>query len=231
MEQRKMIGYLLREIGVPMNIIGYRYLKEAIAMTVQNPEVSIKSGYLYSKLATKFYTTSSCVEKSISLAIEIAFTRGDLEVLESFFGNTVNEREGKPTNYQFISTVAEKVRNGLVLNQKMSEEVTYHLANIGVPTNIKGYYNLKEAIILALDNPNLIHNMMRGIYAQVAENLGSTSANVEHTMRTAVSIAFKRGDKDILRTYFGNTVNYNMGKISNSKFIAAIVEKILDNCK
>lgn len=102
---------VIHQIGVPAHIKGYQYLREAIMMAVDNMEtVSAITKVLYPSIAKKFKTTSSRVERAIRHAIEVAWDRGDIETLQSYFGYTVSGVKGKPTNSEFISMIADRLR-------------------------------------------------------------------------------------------------------------------------
>ena len=102
---------IIHQIGVPAHIKGYQYLREAIMMAVNDMEaVSAITKVLYPSIAKKFKTTSSRVERAIRHAIEVAWDRGDIETLQSYFGYTVSGVKGKPTNSEFISMIADRLR-------------------------------------------------------------------------------------------------------------------------
>lgn len=102
---------IIHEIGVPAHIKGYQYLRESIIMTVNDMEtINAITKVLYPTVAKKYKTTSSRVERAIRHAIEVAWDRGDVEVLNSFFGYTVSNVKGKPTNSEFISMIADRIR-------------------------------------------------------------------------------------------------------------------------
>lgn len=102
---------IIHEIGVPAHIKGYQYLREAIIMAVNDMDtINAITKVLYPTVAKKYKTTSSRVERAIRHAIEVAWDRGDVEVLNSFFGYTVSNVKGKPTNSEFISMIADKIR-------------------------------------------------------------------------------------------------------------------------
>lgn len=102
---------MIHEIGVPAHIKGYQYLREAIMMSVEDVEMlgSITK-VLYPSIAKKFQTTPSRVERAIRHAIEVAWSRGRMETLDSLFGYTINTGKGKPTNSEFIALIADKIR-------------------------------------------------------------------------------------------------------------------------
>ncbi len=102
---------VIHQIGVPAHIKGYQYLRVAIMMAVENMEaVSAITKVLYPSIAKKFKTTSSRVERAIRHAIEVAWDRGDIETLQNYFGYTVSGVKGKPTNSEFISMIADRLR-------------------------------------------------------------------------------------------------------------------------
>ena len=102
---------IIHEIGVPAHIKGYQYLREAIMMTVENMEViNAVTKILYPEVARKFGTTASRVERAIRHAIEVAWDRGDLDTLQKYFGFTVSNSKGKPTNSEFIAMIADRLQ-------------------------------------------------------------------------------------------------------------------------
>lgn len=105
------ITTIIHEIGVPAHIKGYQYLREAITMVYNNIEIlgSITKT-LYPAIAEKFKTTPSRVERAIRHAIEVAWTRGNIDSISHLFGYTINISKSKPTNSEFIAMVADKLR-------------------------------------------------------------------------------------------------------------------------
>lgn len=102
---------ILRQIGVPAHIKGYRYLRVAIMTAVNDMEtLDAMTKELYPSIAKQFNTTASRVERAVRHAIEVAWDRGDIETLQSFFGYTVSGVKGKPTNSEFISMIADRLR-------------------------------------------------------------------------------------------------------------------------
>ena len=99
---------IIHEIGVPAHIKGYQYLREAIILTINDMDIiNAVTKVLYPTVAKKFGTTPSRVERAIRHAIEVAWDRGDLETLQKFFGYTVSNIKGKPTNSEFIAMIAD----------------------------------------------------------------------------------------------------------------------------
>ena len=102
---------VIHQIGVPAHIKGYQYLRSAIIMTVNdNDVINCVTKVLYPSVAKKYQTTTSRVERAIRHAIEVAWDRGDVETLNSYFGYTVQNNRGKPTNSEFIAMIADNLR-------------------------------------------------------------------------------------------------------------------------
>ncbi|MCD8331940.1 MAG: sporulation transcription factor Spo0A [Oscillospiraceae bacterium] len=107
--ERRVTG-VLHEIGVPAHIKGYQYLREAILYAVADMEViNAVTKVLYPTVAKRFGTTAFRVERAIRHAIEVAWDRGDLETLQSYFGYTVSNAQGQPTNSEFIAMIADRM--------------------------------------------------------------------------------------------------------------------------
>ena len=102
---------IIREIGIPAHIKGYQYIREGIIMAINDMNMlNYITKLLYPSIAKKYKTTSSSVERAIRHAIEVAWSRGKLEVIEDTFGYTVSAGKGKPTNSEFIALIAENLR-------------------------------------------------------------------------------------------------------------------------
>lgn len=108
---------ILHDLGVPSHIKGYQYIKEGIAILYDNPEIiGCITKELYPNIANKFKTTVSRVERAIRHAIEVSWNRGDWDFMEEVFGHSVDIDKAKPTNSEFIATVADKLRLELECN-------------------------------------------------------------------------------------------------------------------
>ena len=106
-----LVTNIIHEVGVPAHIKGYQYLREAIMMVVNDIDVINQiTKSLYPDIASKFGTTPSRVERAIRHAIEVAWGRGQSDVVESIFGYTISAAKGKPTNSEFIAMIADKLR-------------------------------------------------------------------------------------------------------------------------
>lgn len=106
-----LVTNIIHEIGIPAHIKGYQYLRFAIIRAVDNLDIiNSITKELYPTVAKEFNTTPSRVERAIRHAIEVAWDRGDTEVLNSFFGYTIANTKGKPTNSEFIAMIADRLR-------------------------------------------------------------------------------------------------------------------------
>lgn len=106
-----VVTEVIHQLGVPAHIKGYQYLRDAIIMSVDTPEMmNSVTKVLYPTVAKHFDTTASRVERAIRHAIEVAWDRGDIDVLSAYFGYTIQNSRGKPTNSEFIAMIADKLR-------------------------------------------------------------------------------------------------------------------------
>ncbi len=106
-----LVTNIIHGVGVPAHIKGYQYLREAIMMVVNDIDVINQiTKSLYPQIAQKFSTTPSRVERAIRHAIEVAWGRGEVDLMENIFGYTVSASKGKPTNSEFIAMIADKLR-------------------------------------------------------------------------------------------------------------------------
>ena len=110
-EYEAWVDSVLLELGIPQNVKGYDYLMAAVLLTTDEPEL-IRSitRELYPRIADFFNTTASCVERSMRHALELAWNNSEPETLYNLFGHTASATQGKPTNGNFIATMANKIR-------------------------------------------------------------------------------------------------------------------------
>ncbi len=107
----KSITSLLHSLGIPSHIKGYQYIREGIQLMYNDPTlIGAITKEMYPEIAIKYDTTSSRVERAIRHAIEVSWTRGDYDLMEEIFGHSVDYDRAKPTNSEFIATLADKLR-------------------------------------------------------------------------------------------------------------------------
>ena len=143
----------------------------------------------------------------------------------------------KPYNIEslcrHINSLARS-RNGEMLTQQPQEEkgpdmesqVTKIIHQIGVPAHIKGYQYLRTAILLTIEDNDIINSVTKILYPSVAKQYQTTTSRVERAIRHAIEVAWDRGDVDTLNSYFGYTIQNNRGKPTNSEFIAMIADNL-----
>ena len=111
------VTQIIHQIGVPAHIKGYQYLRTAILLTIKDSDIiNSVTKVLYPSVAKKYATTTSRVERAIRHAIEVAWDRGDVDTLNSYFGYTIQNNRGKPTNSEFIAMIADNLRLKYKLN-------------------------------------------------------------------------------------------------------------------
>ena len=105
------VSTLLHDLGIPSHVRGYQYIREGVMLLYANDGVtSLVTKEIYPKIANKYQTTSSRVERAIRHAIEISWTRGDIKLMEDIFGNSVDFDRSRPTNSEFLSTLADRFK-------------------------------------------------------------------------------------------------------------------------
>ncbi len=106
-----LVTEIIHQIGVPAHIKGYHYLRDSIIFAIEQPEIiNSVTKQLYPDVAKKNHTTPSRVERAIRHALEVAWDRGDVDILTSYFGYTIHNGRGKPTNSEFIAMISDKLR-------------------------------------------------------------------------------------------------------------------------
>ncbi len=111
-------------------------------------------------------------------------------------------------------------------NPDIETQVTQIIHQIGVPAHIKGYQYLRTAILLTIDDSDIINSVTKVLYPSVAKKYSTTTSRVERAIRHAIEVAWDRGDVDTLNSYFGYTIQNNRGKPTNSEFIAMIADNL-----
>lgn len=105
------VSSLLHSLGIPSHVRGYQYIREGILLIYESDKiVTLVTKEVYPKIANKYRTTSTRVERAIRHAIEISWVRGDLKLMEKMFGNSIDFERAKPTNSEFLTTIADRLR-------------------------------------------------------------------------------------------------------------------------
>ncbi len=105
------LSTLLHDLGIPSHVLGYKYIREGIMLLYEEDDMGILvTKDIYPKIANKYKTTSSRVERAIRHAIEISWNRGDIKLMEEIFGNSIDFDRSKPTNSEFMTTIADRFK-------------------------------------------------------------------------------------------------------------------------
>lgn len=112
------ISQLLHNLGIPSHIRGYKYIRDGIMIIYNNENISLITKEIYPQIASKYETTPSRVERAIRHAIEVSWIRGDLALMEDIFGFSVSCDKAKPTNSEFLSTIADRIKMSKKINNK-----------------------------------------------------------------------------------------------------------------
>lgn len=170
---------------------------------------------------------------------ELSSHRPTVLVVSGFTrGNVVNQAAALGADFFMtkpcrMDSITERIRllrvGGLDVasgRQSLETLVTAIIHEIGVPAHIKGYQYLREAILIAVEDMDVINAVTKVLYPEVAKRFGTTASRVERAIRHAIEVAWDRGDLETLQRYFGYTVNSAKGKPTNSEFIAMIADRL-----
>ena len=170
---------------------------------------------------------------------ELSGRRPTILVVSGFTrGNVVNQAAALGADFFMtkpcrMDSITERIRllrvGGLEAapsRQSLETLVTAIIHEIGVPAHIKGYQYLREAILIAVEDMDVINAVTKVLYPEVAKRFGTTASRVERAIRHAIEVAWRRGDLETLQRYFGYTVNSAKGKPTNSEFIAMIADRL-----
>ena len=125
-----------------------------------------------------------------------------------------------------VWTLGLPAQSGLHSAETLEERIANLFLTVGIPAHIKGYQYLREAIIIAVNDMDVINAITKVLYPQVAKTFGTTPSRVERAIRHAIEVAWDRGDLDTLQRFFGYTVSNTKGKPTNSEFIALIADRL-----
>lgn len=111
-------------------------------------------------------------------------------------------------------------------NKSLQEKVTEIIHEVGVPAHIKGYQYLREAIIMSVEDMDMLNSITKILYPSIAKKFATTPSRVERAIRHAIEVAWSRGRMDTIDEMFGYTINCRKGKPTNSEFIALVTDRI-----
>jgi two-component system response regulator (stage 0 sporulation protein A) len=161
---------------------------------------------------------------------EDAFAKGaDYYIMKPFDHSIILDRIKtvlRRRNSMDTSRIAGFDRAELYTMQTLEEDVTEIIHEVGVPAHIKGYQYLREAIIMCVNNMDMLNSITKILYPEIARKFQTTPSRVERAIRHAIEVAWSRGKMDTLDELFGYTISNGKGKPTNSEFIALITDKI-----
>lgn len=161
-----------------------------------------------------------------AMAAQAAADGADYYLMKPAKLTTVTERMRQLCGQLMVESPREQSARSAVQEQSLESTVTAIIHEIGVPAHIKGYQYLREAIIIAVEDMEVINAVTKILYPEVAKRFSTTASRVERAIRHAIEVAWDRGDLETLQKYFGYTVSNAKGKPTNSEFIAMIADRL-----
>ena len=125
----------------------------------------------------------------------------------------------------------QEKESGMTHQRNLEKDVTDMIHEIGVPAHIKGYQYLREAIMMSVEDVEMLNSITKILYPSIAKKYQTTPSRVERAIRHAIEVAWSRGKMETLDALFGYTINIGKGKPTNSEFIALIADKIRLNMR
>lgn len=175
----------------------------------------------------KFIVISAIGQEGIT---EDAFNLGaHYYIMKPFDNDMVLNRVRSIKNYTSARQVKVSSDKNSALGltiENLESEVTDMIHEVGVPAHIKGYHYLRDAILMVIEDPDMLNSITKILYPTIAKRNQTTPSRVERAIRHAIEVAWSRGNMDIINTLFSYTVSTGKGKPTNSEFIALIADKI-----
>ena len=163
-------------------------------------------------------------QKAISLGVEYYMVKPfDMESLVSRIRQLYNDRNSKG----ITKGISDRTSDGQIrASINLEAKVTNILHEIGVPAHIRGYHYMREAIMMAVHDIDVLNYITKELYPSIAKKCNTTPSRVERAIRHAIEVAWSRGKVDAIDNLFGYTVNNHKGKPTNSEFIALIADRL-----
>ncbi len=238
MKIKHEITKVLYQLGIPELSAEYFYLHEAVLAAVEDPDIvlmPLKAG-LYPLLAKRCLVAESTVSKALSRAKKLIWKNGDDDALLSCFGYTADECDA-PTTDVFIAAIAssisvlqgtEKTHDSLcpINKTELIELIEKKLNKLGLPTDHQGYCYLRSAILLVVNDSNMISHITDVLYPTIAREHGITEQSATAAIRQVIDVTWDKGDTDALNSYFGYTIQNTHRTPTDREFIAMIADDI-----
>ena len=205
------VDVVVTDIVLP-NIDGYEFLENLNKLEKENkPKVLILSAL----------SNDNFINKALSLGANYYMVKPcDINVLKTRVMDLSKNEE--------LETVAvTSIAKAKPRNRQLEEKITNIFITVGIPAHIKGYQFLREAIKMAIDNPEIINSITKKLYPSIAERYETTASKVERAIRHAIEVAWNRGKIENINALFGIRVYSNNEKPTNGEFIALVADKML----
>lgn len=159
-------------------------------------------------------------ERVFQILTDLMKTNKEFQIMITVPGERKEEEERE----RFLINTAKKEE--IIIEHDLEQDVTDMIHEIGVPAHIKGYQYLREAIMMAVEDMEMLNSITKILYPTIAKKFQTTPSRVERAIRHAIEVAWSRGKMETLDALFGYTVNHGKGKPTNSEFIALIADRI-----
>ncbi|MBR4943781.1 MAG: sporulation transcription factor Spo0A [Peptococcaceae bacterium] len=198
---------------------------DRLQMMPQRPKVIMLTAYLNESMIQRALAKGAMDYLIKPLDLEMIYLR--LKELEEMYPTTVNECGAIMGNLALADTVSPyRLPKSLQKRRPLEVEITTLLHDMGVPAHVKGYQYLRDAILMILDNFQLLTCITKELYPQIAEKYETTPSRVERAIRHAIELAWDRGNVDLITEYFGYSINLRKGKPTNSEFLAMVSDRM-----
>ena len=177
-------------------------------------------------------TTRRDDERMYKILSDLMNTNKEFQIMITVPGATVTERKEEIQDRGIVFTDDDRRESRIQIGKEtrtehdLEKDVTDMIHEIGVPAHIKGYQYLREAIMMSVNDIEMLSSITKVLYPTIAEKYDTTSSRVERAIRHAIEVAWNRGRMETLNTLFGYTISTGKGKPTNSEFIALIADKI-----
>jgi len=177
-------------------------------------------------------TTRRDDERMFKILSDLMNTNKEFQIMITVPASAVAERKEEIQDRGIIFTDEERRENRIQVNKEtrtehdLEKDVTEMIHEIGVPAHIKGYQYLREAIMMSVNDIEMLSSITKVLYPTIAKKYDTTSSRVERAIRHAIEVAWNRGRMETLNSLFGYTISTGKGKPTNSEFIALIADKI-----
>ncbi len=169
-------------------------------------------------------------ENNISKRIIVVSSYKKEYIIKKLNSYNINYFMLKPFSLESLEKRILEISEEAANNKEVSDNVTLTVSNLlhllGMPSHIKGYQYIRDSILMMYDNPEMVGGITKEIYPEVADKYETTSSRVERAIRHAIEVSWSRGDLDLMEEIFGNSVDYDRAKPTNSEFIATIADKL-----